>query len=50
MSDERRRLLIVEDDPALQTQMSWAFSDFEVAVAADCDEAVVQLRRASRRS
>ncbi len=46
MSDERRRLLIVEDDPALQTQMKWAFSDFEVAVASDCDEAVVQLRRA----
>ena len=33
MSDKRQPLLIVEDDPALQKQMKWAFSQYEVALA-----------------
>ena len=33
MSD--RRLLIVEDDPGLQSQMRWCFDDVEVLVAGD---------------
>ena len=45
VTDKRKPLLVVEDDPALQTQMKWAFDDYEVAVAADCDEALTQLRR-----
>ena len=45
MSDVARTLLIVEDDPALQTQMKWAFSDFDVAVASNCEEAINQVRR-----
>ena len=45
MSDERRALLVVEDDPALQLQMKWAFDRYEVAVAADREEAMAQLRR-----
>jgi two-component system NtrC family response regulator len=45
MSDRRRSLLIVEDDPALQKQMKWAFSDYDVALAADRDSALAQLRR-----
>jgi two-component system NtrC family response regulator len=45
MTDARRALLVVEDDPALQTQMKWAFDAYEVAVASNRDEAIAQLRR-----
>jgi two-component system, NtrC family, response regulator len=45
MTDARRSLLVVEDDPALQTQMKWAFDPYEVAVASNRDEAIAQLRR-----
>jgi hypothetical protein len=37
MNDRRKPLLIVEDDPALQTQMKWAFDAYDVSVAADCE-------------
>ncbi|MDY6797631.1 MAG: response regulator, partial [Pseudomonadota bacterium] len=41
-----RRLLIVEDDPGLQSQMRWCFSDdLEVAVAGDYHTAMTSLRR-----
>jgi two-component system, NtrC family, response regulator len=41
-----RRLLIVEDDPGLQSQMRWCFSeDLEVTVAADRESALAALRR-----
>jgi len=45
MNDAKRSLLVVEDDPALQLQMKWAFDSYEVAVASDADEAITQLRR-----
>ncbi len=45
MTSERRPLLVVEDDPALQLQMKWAFDAYEVAVASDFEEAIAQLRR-----
>jgi two-component system NtrC family response regulator len=45
MTEERRSLLVIEDDPALQLQMKWAFDGYDVAVASDFDEAVAQLRR-----
>ena len=45
MSDKRQPLLIVEDDPALQKQMKWAFSQYEVALAHDHGTALAQLRR-----
>jgi two-component system NtrC family response regulator len=41
----RRTLLVVEDDPALQTQMKWAFDAWDVAVASDREEAIAQVRR-----
>ena len=44
MSETRRPLLIVEDDPALQVQMKWAFDAYEVAVASDREQAIAQLR------
>lgn len=41
-----RRLLIIEDDPGLQSQMRWCFSeDIEVATASDRDSALTSLRR-----
>ena len=41
-----RRLLIVEDDPGLQSQMRWCFSeDLEVTVASDREAAIAALRR-----
>ena len=41
-----RRLLIVEDDPGLQSQMRWCFSDdLEVSLAADRESALTALRR-----
>lgn len=41
-----RRLLIVEDDPGLQSQMRWCFSeDLQVSVASDRDSALTCLRR-----
>ncbi|HEY9381200.1 MAG TPA: PEP-CTERM-box response regulator transcription factor [Burkholderiales bacterium] len=45
MNEKRRPLLIVEDDPALQKQMRWAFDQYETVVADDHDNAVAQVRR-----
>ncbi|GIX29486.1 MAG: hypothetical protein KatS3mg123_3367 [Burkholderiales bacterium] len=45
MSEKRRPLLIVEDDPALAKQMRWAFDQYEVVLAGDRDSAIGQLRR-----
>ena len=45
MSDTRPPLLIVEDDPALQTQMTWAFDRYEPVPAGDRDSALAQVRR-----
>jgi two-component system NtrC family response regulator len=45
VSDKRQPLLIVEDDPALQKQMQWAFDGYEVLVAEDRESALAQLRR-----
>jgi anti-sigma regulatory factor (Ser/Thr protein kinase) len=45
MNGTRRTLLIVEDDPALQKQMQWAFDSYETVVASDRESAIAQLRR-----
>ncbi len=45
MSEKQRALLIVEDDPALQKQMRWAFDARETIVADDRESAIAQLRR-----
>ncbi len=45
MNDTRRPLLIVEDDPALQKQMCWAFDQYETIVAGDRESAVASVRR-----
>ncbi len=45
MSESKDKLLIVEDDPGLQSQLKWSFEDFEVVVAEDRDGALANLRR-----
>ncbi|MGN6596249.1 PEP-CTERM-box response regulator transcription factor [Sphingopyxis terrae] len=40
----RPNLLVVEDDPGLQTQLKWAYEDYEVLVAGDHDSAIDLLR------
>ncbi len=45
MTAARKPLLIVEDDPALQKQMQWAFDQYETIVASDRESALAQLRR-----
>lgn len=41
----KKRLLIVEDDPGLQSQMRWCFEDIDVYVADDRESALSHLRR-----
>ena len=45
MTEGRKPLLIVEDDPALQKQMRWAFDQYETVIAEDRESAIAQLRR-----
>ncbi len=40
----RPKLLVVEDDPGLQTQLKWAYEDYAVLVAGDHDSAIDLLR------
>ncbi len=39
------KLLIVEDDPGLRSQLRWCFENYEVIVAEDRDSALAQARR-----
>ena len=45
MSKAKKQLLAVEDDKGLQSQLRWAFEDFEVTIAGDREEAIAQVRR-----
>jgi two-component system NtrC family response regulator len=45
VSEQVKKLLIVEDDPGLQSQLRWSFEDYEIGVAADRESAIAQLRR-----
>jgi len=44
-SEKLRPLLIVEDDPALQKQIRWAFDQYETLTADDRENAIAQVRR-----
>ena len=44
MTDTRPKLLVVEDDPGLQRQLRWAYSDYQVLIAGDREEALDMLR------
>ncbi|MBL8225908.1 MAG: PEP-CTERM-box response regulator transcription factor [Chromatiales bacterium] len=46
LTTPQRKLLIVEDDPGLQSQLRWQFADaYEVLVANDRESALAQVRR-----
>jgi two-component system NtrC family response regulator len=45
VTDEKPKLLIVEDDVGLQKQLKWCFDEHEVIFAASRAEAIAQLRR-----
>ncbi|MGI9308199.1 MAG: PEP-CTERM-box response regulator transcription factor [Gammaproteobacteria bacterium] len=45
MAEEKLKLLVVEDDPGLQSQLRWCFEDYEVILAEDRESALAQLRR-----
>lgn len=45
MSEPKRKILVVEDDPGIQSQMKWALDDLDVFVASDRPEALAILRR-----
>jgi len=47
VTDKLRPLLIVEDDPALQRQLRWAFDEYETLTASDRESALAQVRRYS---
>jgi two-component system NtrC family response regulator len=47
LSIEERRLLVVEDDPGLQSQLRWSFDGYQVHLADDRESALAQLRRFS---
>lgn len=40
----RPKLLVIEDDPGLQTQLKWAWDDFDVTCVGDRDAALAALR------
>ena len=45
MSAESRKLLIVEDDPGLLSQLKWCFEGYDVFTAEDRSSAIAELRR-----
>ena len=47
MDESVRKLLIVEDDPGLKSQLRWCFQGFEVLTADDREQALAQVERHS---
>ena len=45
MSEDSRKLLIVEDDPGLLSQLKWCFEGYDVVTAEDRAGAINELRR-----
>lgn len=45
MKDARRKLLVVEDDPGIRSQLRWCFEDYDLVEARDRVSAVNELRR-----
>ncbi|MFN2309178.1 MAG: PEP-CTERM-box response regulator transcription factor [Gammaproteobacteria bacterium] len=45
MTDESRKLLVVEDDQGLQAQLRWCFEGYEVIVADDRKAALAELKK-----
>ncbi len=45
MSQAPRRLLVVDDDSGLQSQLRWCFSEYDVELASDRESALTALRQ-----
>lgn len=45
MSQDKKNILIIEDDPGLQKQLRWSFDAYEVLVAGDRESALTLVRR-----
>ncbi len=45
LNQEKKRLLVIEDDLGLQKQLRWNFDGYEVFVATDRESALAQVRR-----
>jgi two-component system NtrC family response regulator len=45
VSQDKKSLLVIEDDPGLQRQMRWSFDAYEVLVAGDRESALALVRR-----
>ncbi len=45
MNGKHKHLLIVEDDPGLQSQLRWCFDDYQVSVCSNREEAITLVRR-----
>ena len=45
METTSRKLLVIEDDPGLQTQLRWCFENYEVLIAGDRESALAELDR-----
>jgi two-component system NtrC family response regulator len=45
LNQESRKLLIVEDDPGLLSQLRWCFEEYDVVTAEDRSSAINELRR-----
>jgi two-component system NtrC family response regulator len=44
MDAATRKLLVIEDDPGLQTQLRWCFENYEVIIAGDRESALAELQ------
>lgn len=47
MKDQKkaRKLLIIEDDPGIQSQLKWSFDQYEVLISGDREDAIANIRR-----
>ena len=45
METTSRKLLVIEDDPGLQTQLRWCFENYEVLIAGDRETALAEMER-----
>ena len=43
--NDKKTLLIVEDDPGLQKQLKWSFENYQIVIAGNRTEAITALRR-----
>ena len=45
MTTDSKKLLVVEDDPGLQTQLKWCFEGYDVIIAGDRETALSELEK-----